>query len=259
MKIRRAGLGVVAAVGVGCLAMASSQAAQAQVKLEYKFPEGKKLTYKTTTKMHQVLTINGMEIPTDVEQTVVVVADVGKRRGRFDPADRGEGRIAPRGVGAPRRHQCDLRLEASPTPRSRTRSSPSWATCSSWPARPPTRSCSMARTRSRRSRGPRSCWRRPTSSTRRREALIRGQLESDKLKTEFEQAHRNLPDVLARPGEPWERTETLEVGGGQTLSFRKKYEYAGTEKKGDKTLDKITSKVIEVKYTRIPTPSRRSR
>ena len=35
--------------------------------------------------------------------------------------------------------------------------------------------------------------------------------------------------------------------GGPPLSFRKKYEYAGTEKRGDKTLDKITVKVLEVK------------
>ena len=45
MRIRRAGVGVVV-VGVGFLAMVFSQAAHAQVKLEYKFPEGKKLTYK---------------------------------------------------------------------------------------------------------------------------------------------------------------------------------------------------------------------
>src|SRR5262249_47256623 len=78
---------------------------------------------------------------------------------------------------------------------------------------------------------------------------LRSRLEADKLKSRFEQAHRNLPDVLARTGEPWERTEVMDVGGGQTLTFRKKYEYSGTEKKGDKTLDKITSKAIEVKYS----------
>ncbi len=32
---------------------------QAQVKLEYKFPEGEKLTYKTTVKTSQVLTLMG--------------------------------------------------------------------------------------------------------------------------------------------------------------------------------------------------------
>ena len=50
MEIRRAGVGVVAAVGVGLLGMAASPAARAQVKLEYKFPEGKTLTYKSTVK-----------------------------------------------------------------------------------------------------------------------------------------------------------------------------------------------------------------
>src|SRR5262249_55478370 len=55
-----------------------------------------------------------------------------------------------------------------------------------------------------------------------------------------------LPDVLAKPGEPWERTEIADFGG-QSFTIRKKYEYAGTEKRGDKILDRITSKVIEVK------------
>ena len=32
------------------------------------------------------------------------------------------------------------------------------------------------------------------------------------------------------------------------IVLRKKYEYAGTEKKGGKTLDKITAKVVEAKY-----------
>ena len=38
-----------------------SQSAQAQVKLEYKFPEGKRLTYKTTSRTRQVLTFMNME------------------------------------------------------------------------------------------------------------------------------------------------------------------------------------------------------
>jgi hypothetical protein len=86
---------------------------------------------------------------------------------------------------------------------------------------------------------------------------LRGRIEADRLKTQFEQEHRNLPDVSARTGESWERTETVDYGG-PTLSFRKKYEYAGPEKKGDKTLDKITSKVLEVKIqppeTNSPSP-----
>ena len=79
--------------------------------------------------------------------------------------------------------------------------------------------------------------------------MIRNEFEADTLKRSFEQDLQILPDVLARPGEPWERTQIIETDRGQALSFRKKYEYLGTEKKGDKTLDKISSKVLEVKYT----------
>ena len=71
---------------------------------------------------------------------------------------------------------------------------------------------------------------------------IRDRMNTDKLKARFEQEHGNVPDVLCRPGEPWERTEILDVGSGQTLVFKKRYEYVGTEKKGDKTLDKISYK-----------------
>ncbi len=74
---------------------------------------------------------------------------------------------------------------------------------------------------------------------------IRGRIEADRLKAQFEQEHRNLPDAPAKPGESWERTEVVDYGG-QPLSFRKKYEYTGTEKRGKQTLDKITSKVLEV-------------
>ena len=40
--------------------------------------------------------------------------------------------------------------------------------------------------------------------------------------------------------------------GGQTLTFRKKYEYAGTEKRGAKELDKINVKTLDVKYAMDP-------
>ena len=79
--------------------------------------------------------------------------------------------------------------------------------------------------------------------------MLSKQFESEKLKKSFEQESQVLPDVLARPGETWSRTQTIEIGGGQTLSFLKKYEYKGTEKKGDRELDKISSKVLEVKYS----------
>jgi len=57
---------------------------------------------------------------------------------------------------------------------------------------------------------------------------------------------------LARPGHSWERTDKLALGNGQTFTFRKRYEYAGTEKRGDAMLDKINVKTSEVKYEMDP-------
>ena len=71
--------------------------------------------------------------------------------------------------------------------------------------------------------------------------VIRAHLEADKLRKEFEQELGHVPDVLARPGESWVRTETVDIGNGQTLTLEKTYEYVGTEKVGDRMLDKITT------------------
>jgi hypothetical protein len=81
---------------------------------------------------------------------------------------------------------------------------------------------------------------------------IKSRIESDTLKKAFEQELRHLPDILTRPGESWERTEVLDVGSGQTLTFQKKYQYVGTEKVGDKTLDKITSKTTKAELKQDP-------
>jgi hypothetical protein len=247
MRIRRAGVGVVAAVGVGFLALAFSQAAQAQVKLEYKFPEGKKLTYKTTTKTHQILTINGMEIPTDAEETSVGSQTVGKRRedSSLPIASKVE----------------SLRVDVTtPVGNITFDSSDPNAKIDNDQLAFLSEVFKMAgeieytvvldgQNKAKAVEGTEKLLEKADKLTPQARDAIRSRVESDKLKTQFEQSHRNLPDVLARSGEPWERTEIMEIGGGQTLTFRKKYEYAGTEKKGDKTLDKITSKAIEVKYS----------
>jgi hypothetical protein len=248
MRIRRAGAGVVAVVGAGFLAMVFSQAAQAQVKLEYKFPEGKKLTYKSTSKTHQVLTINGMEVPTDVEQTSVSSETVGKRR---DDST------------LPVEHKPEsLRLELSSAGGINVTYDSSDPNAKIDDDRVAFLSDVFklagesvytvvldVQNKFKAIEGTEKLLEKADKLDEKAKALIRSQLHPDKLQKDFEQSHRNLPDVLARPGDSWERTETLGIGGGQTLTFRKKYEYAGTEKKGDKTFDKITSKAIDVKYS----------
>src|ERR1700678_3603082 len=78
---RSAGVSAVKKLGLVCLTLVYSQYAQAQVKLEFKFPEGKRLTYKTTSTVRQLLTfMNNMEKESVLRETKVWTRSVGKRR-----------------------------------------------------------------------------------------------------------------------------------------------------------------------------------
>jgi len=57
--------------GITALDHAVCKGVQAQVKLEYKFPEEKKLVYKTTSKLHQSLTFMGMEVERSEDRFVI--------------------------------------------------------------------------------------------------------------------------------------------------------------------------------------------
>src|SRR5271165_6680988 len=80
MRSRSAGSSLWSAVTLASLVIFSSPPAWAQVKLEYKYPEGEKLAYKTTSKTAQVLTLMGQGITTESKETVVTSTAVGKKR-----------------------------------------------------------------------------------------------------------------------------------------------------------------------------------
>jgi hypothetical protein len=251
MKIRRAGLSVVAAVGVACLVLSWSEAAQAQVKLQYKYPEGQKLSYKRSDKTRQVLTLMGMEIESEDQKTVVVSLTVGKRRGdsRLPVEEKVESfhtRMSlPGGI--------QLTFD-SKDPNAKI-DDPSFAFLGDI-----YKLASQAvftvvldnQNKVKAIEGSEKLLEKADKFDPQAREMAHSQFESDKIKREFEQERQNLPDVLARPGEPWERTEIHDLGGGRTFTFRKKYEYQGTEKKGNKTLDKISGKVLEVKCSQDP-------
>ena len=246
MAIRRAGAGWVAAVGAGMLILATVPAARAQVKLEYKFPEGQTLTYKTTVKLNQTLTLAGMEIPTETEQTVVASRIIGKRAGDST---------------LPVQEKVDaLRAELSFPGGIQI-------TYDSKEGEPKIENEQLAflgdvfklagesiytvvldgKNKVKAVEGTEKLLEKVEKLNPLVRDGMRARLTADKLKADFEESHGNLPDVLARPGEPWERTTTMNGGAGQELVLRKKYEYTGTEKKGDRSLDKIVVKTLEMK------------
>jgi len=251
MKIRRNNLGLAGTMGVSCLALLWTQTAQAQVKLEYKYPEGRKFTYKTTSKTRQVLTLMGMGIESETDETVVSSRAVGKKRA--DSTLPIEDKVESLRVQMSLPGGLNLTYDSS-DPNVKV-DNPALAFLGEVFKLAGEMSYTIVldgRNKVKAVEGTEKLLEKADKLDALARDTIRSRIEPDKLKTKFEQEHQNLPEVLARPGEPWERTEVLDAGNGQTITFRKKYEYLGTEKKGAKTLDKISSKAIGVDFKQDP-------
>ena len=251
MKIRPGTRWTIAGIGVACLALLWSGTAQAQVKLEYKFPEGNKLKYKSTTKTKQILTLGNMEIETESDQVVVSAQTIGTRRA--DSNIPVEEKVESLHVELSLPGGNNLTFDSS-NPDAKI-DNPALAFLGE--------ALKLAgetvytvvldeHSKVKAIEGSEKMLEKAEKLSPQARDMVRDRFETNTLKQRFEQEHGNLPDVLARPGEAWERTEILDLSGGQTLSFKKKYAYVGTEQKGDKTLDKISSKVIEVEYKMDP-------
>ena len=80
MKVGHPAPGMVM-TALGCLALLWVPTARAQIKLEQRFPQSTKLTYKTRSKTRQVLTLMGKEIESEEDKTTIVSRTIGKRRG----------------------------------------------------------------------------------------------------------------------------------------------------------------------------------
>jgi Family of unknown function (DUF6263) len=246
MRIRRGGPGLLGVVGAGFLTLVFSQAARAQVKLEFKFPEGQKLTYKTTVKLQHVLTLMGQELSTEVTSTTVDSDTVGMRRDDstlpvvHKPDSMRLELSAPGGL--------EITYDSSDPKAKIENDQIAFLNDVFKVAREAVYTIVLdGQNKFKAIEGAEKLMEQADKLDEQAKAALHTEFHPDKLKRNFEQAHRILPDVLARPGDTWERTESTDIGGGQTLTFRKKYEYVGTQKKGDKTLDKITSKATEVK------------
>jgi hypothetical protein len=229
----------------------AAQSARAQVKLEYKFLEGTKSSHKTTSKVHQVLSIMGMDVETEAEESVVTSTSVGKRNadGTLPVAQKIE----------------SLKSQLS---------LPGGINVSFDSANPDAKidNAQVAflgdvyramlgvgytvvlddKNKVKFVEGTETFAAKVDALEGTAALVLKGRLSAEKIKKAFEQEHANLPDVLARKGEPWELTQTSDIGGGQTLTFGKRYEYLGTVDKDNKTLDKIGVRALTVKYEMDP-------
>ena len=251
MRKQRGGSGLWSAVVLTSLVVFTSPAAWAQVKLEYKFPEGEKLAYKTTSRTAQVLTLMGQGITTESKETVVTSTAVGKKRA--DNTLPIEEKVESLNVELSLPGGMIIAFD-SKDPNAKADNPQLGFLIDVYKLVSQIGYTVVLddHNKVKAIEGAEKILEKADALNEMAKQTIRGRVDAQRLKTQFEQSHGNLPDILARPGEPWERNEVLDLGSGQTLTFHKKYEYVGPEKQGDTTLDKIKVKTTEVKYEMDP-------
>jgi hypothetical protein len=251
MRKRSVGAGAWAAVALVSVALVCSSTAQAQVKLQYKFPEGQKLTYKTTEKQSQVLKLAGQAFQTEDKKTYVMSWTFGKQR--EDSAQPIEARIEAFAVESSLPGGITISYDSN-GPSSKI-ANPQLAYLQDVYKLISHLDYTVvldAQNKVKAVEGTEKIVEKADKLDEMAKRAIRHAVNPQHLKDEFEENHSNLTDGLARPGESWDRTDKLALGNGQAFTFRKRYEYAGTEKRGDATLDKINVKTSEVKYEMDP-------
>jgi hypothetical protein len=251
MRIRRACQGCIVAAVVVFLINAGARGASAQVIFETRYPEAKELVYKTTANISQTLNLMGMEIQSSEKRTVVESLTGGKPRPDMTRP------VAVRTLSLKSDHKLQGGIELSfdsTKPESFTADQNFAALGDVYRLQSefaytvildklgtPTAVEDWERTRDRAAKFD------PISKE-----MVRGQIDPDKIKAQFEQQQDLFPHQALRRGETWERTEVLDYQGGLGLVARKKYEYLGSEKRGEKTVEKIGFRVIDVKHNSDP-------
>jgi hypothetical protein len=245
--LRRALVPVVAVVLVAGL----SSVARAQVKLEYKFPEESKSTHTTVVKVHQVLSIMGMDVETNADETIVTNRAVGKRKpdGTLPIIETIESIKAqielPGGVNiAFDSSNPDAKIDNAQLAFLGDVFKALTGAAYTIVLDPQNKVKFVEGTEALEAKF--------AGLDQSAATVLKGRMSTERLKKVFEQSHGNLPEVLARPGEPWEATEMMDIGGDQTLTFRKRYEYLGTAEHGGKKLEKIGVKAQAVTYAMDP-------
>lgn len=250
MKDRSSGKTGLVCLGITVLTFLFCKGVQAQVKLEYKFPEEKKLVYRTTSKLHQSLTFMGMEVERSEDRFLVESFTTGKRRGDSTLPIAKKVESLRVEMALP-----DGKLVYDTADPKATVDTPGHAFLRNMFKLAGEVAYTIVLDEHNKVKAVEGAEifkekiekLDPTS-----QESVRDVYAAEAFKRSFEEQLQIVPDVLARPGEPWERTQVIETGDGQTLSFRKKYEYVGMEKRADKTLDKLSCKVLEVKNNTNP-------
>lgn len=219
--------------------------ASAQVKLEYKFPEGSSTTQKSNLKYHQTLSIGGMDMETELEVDSSSSAAIGKRAADGTlPLTQKTNSVKLHIAAGGATFDLD---SADPNAKVENPALESAQAVLKAVAGSEYTIVLNAKNEFKAVEGVEKILDKikdnPAAA-----GQVKAQLSEEVLKREFDKDHGNLPKVLANKGETWEATEVDNIGGGQTLTYRRRYEYLGTKEKDGRTLDEIGIKALEVTY-----------
>lgn len=229
-----------------CVGLASASVVQAQVKLEQKVTENQTRTHKTQSKTHQILSIAGQDVETSAEQTIFTSSTAAKRNGdgSLPVTEKIESIRADINI-------VGMQLTFDSANPDVKVDNPALA-----PFIEPLKLISGSsytvvlddKNKVKFVEGTEKVVAKAENLNPTVAADFKSRFTPDRIKQEYEDNFGVIPTTLVREGEPWEQTTVSHLGSGQTLTFKKRYEYKGTAQKDGKTFDKIDVKSVEVAY-----------
>ena len=220
--------------------------AHAQVTLEIKFPEGTKSSSQTESLVNQTLTLGGRDIPTKATTFMLTTANIGTRAadGTLTIVEKVESMQSELDLNG-------IKLQFDSANPDKKADIPQlepllelYRAVVKFP---------MTRTLEAKTNKLKSITL-PEGEYEKLSEVAKDRFNPEKLKKATEQALAFLPDGPVKVGDKWERATEADLGGGQLMSFRSKYEYLGTVEQDGATLDKIEGKAFEVSFAIVGNP-----
>jgi hypothetical protein len=237
---------------VACWALVlCASTAHAQVKLEWKHPEGMKETLEHTFKLAQTTTVMGMEIETSVEQVSTSTNSIGtKRADGTVPVETMVNTLKATVNAAGMGFSFDSTDSAAKEPEEPQLR----AAFAALKARVGTSYTVVLDKDGKVSavEGLEKLLDQIQEKSPEAAEQVKAQLNVETVKRSESQHLDRIPDTLLRPGESWTRTEVQDLGSGQILTYEQHLEYVGTIEKEGKKLDKISLKTTNARFSISP-------
>lgn len=218
-------------------ALAAPGAASAQVQLEFKFTEGKTSTYESIIRFDQSLMINGQEIKTRSSKTTLSTTRVGEARDNgvipiTQTIDSIKAELSlPGGI--------ELTID-SKDPKVPDGELPQLTAIRRAIQALDGMSFRFLVDKEGQVQGVEGTAEAiPKDLDPQIAEELRQQLDPQSLTREYRQEYGTFPNEPVQKNQTWQRTESMNLGSGQTLTFDKTYSYLGAVDRGGKTLDRI--------------------